>query len=48
MYTPKYNVDANLSASDNVISGNEPSSAMLTNQSQKPGRVYVWIYNENR
>ena len=26
-------VDANLDASDNVISGNEPSSEMLTSQS---------------
>ena len=29
-----FNVDANLDASDNVISGNEPSSEMLTSQSQ--------------
>ena len=29
-----YNVDANLVASDNVISGIEPSSEMLTSQSQ--------------
>ena len=29
-------VDANLDASDNVISGNEPSSEMLTSQSQIP------------
>ena len=29
-------VDANLGASDNVISGNEPSSEMLTSQSQIP------------
>ena len=28
--------DANLDASDNVISGNEPSSEMLTSQSQIP------------
>ena len=32
----RYNVDANLDASDNVISGNEPSSNMLTSQSLKP------------
>ena len=30
-----YNVDDNLDASDNVISGNEPSSDILTSQSQK-------------
>ena len=29
-------VDANLDATDNAISGNEPSSEMLTNQSQIP------------
>ena len=29
-----YNVDANLSASGDVISGNEPSSEMFTSQSQ--------------
>ena len=29
-------VDANLDASDNTISGNEPSSEMLTIQSQIP------------
>ena len=29
-------VDAYLDASDNVISGNEPSSEMLTSQSQIP------------
>ena len=29
-------VDANLDARDNVISGNEPSSEMLTSQSQIP------------
>ena len=29
-------VDANLDASDNAISGNEPSSEMLTSQSQIP------------
>ena len=28
-------VDANLDAPDNAISGNEPSSEMLTSQSQK-------------
>ena len=32
----KNNVDANLDAPDNAISGNEPSSEMLTSQSQKP------------
>ena len=36
----KYNVDANLDANldapDNDISDNEPSSEMLTSQSQKP------------
>ena len=31
----KYKVDANLDASDNIISSNEPSSEMLTSQSQK-------------
>ena len=31
-----YNVDAYLDTSDNIISGNEPSSEMLTSQSQKP------------
>ena len=33
----KYNVNANLDTYDrsNVISGNEPSSEMLTSQSQK-------------
>ena len=30
----KYNVDANLDASDNIISGNEPLSEMLTSQSK--------------
>ena len=34
-YKEKY-VDANLDASDNVISGNEPSSEMLRSQSQIP------------
>ena len=29
-------VDANLDTPDNVISGNEPSSEMLTSQSQIP------------
>ena len=29
-------VDAYLDAHDNAISGNEPSSEMLTSQSQKP------------
>ena len=33
--TKIYNVDANLDASDNVILGNDPSSEMLTSQSQK-------------
>ena len=32
----KKNADANLDASDNAISGNEPSSEMLTSQSQIP------------
>ena len=32
----KWNADANLDTSDNVISGNEPSSEMFTSQSQKP------------
>ena len=40
MYTSiKYNVkyvDANLDAPDNAISGNEPSSEMLTSKSQIP------------
>ena len=31
----KFNVDANLDASDNIISGDEPLSEMLTSQSQK-------------
>ena len=31
----KYNVHANQDASDNVISGNEPPSEMLTSQRQK-------------
>ena len=38
MYTStlkSYNVDANLDASDNVFSGNEPSLKMLTSQRQK-------------
>ena len=38
MYTStlkSYNVDANLDGSDNVFSGNEPSSEMLTSQRQK-------------
>ena len=43
MYTSiilnKYNVNANLDASDNGISGNEPSSEMLTSQSQKLERT---------
>ena len=30
----KYNVDAKVDAFDNVISGNEPSSEMLTNEGQ--------------
>ena len=34
LFNNKY-VDANLDASDNAISGNEPSSEMLTSQSQK-------------
>ena len=34
--TQTKNVNANLDASDNVFSGNEPSSDMLTSQSQKP------------
>ena len=37
MYTfIEKDVDANLDAPDNAISGNEPSSEMLTSQSQKP------------
>ena len=39
MYTPIKNVkyvDAHLDAPDNAISGNEPSSKMLTSQSQTP------------
>ena len=40
MYTSKnkekYVVDTNLDASDNAISDNEPSSEMLTSQSQIP------------
>ena len=39
MYTSIKNikyVDANLDAPDNAISGNEPSSEMLTSQSQIP------------
>ena len=32
----KHNVDANLDAPDNAISANEPSSEMLTSQSQIP------------
>ena len=35
LLTKKYNVGANL-YNDNVISGNEPSSEMLTSHSQKP------------
>ena len=38
MYTSKNNEkygDANLDAPDNAISGNEPSSEMLTSQSRK-------------
>ena len=34
MYTSVKYVDANLDAPDNAISGNEPSSEMLTSQSQ--------------
>ena len=39
LYSSVYNtsslhVDANLDAPDNVISGNEPSSEMLTSQNQ--------------
>ena len=33
-YSLKDNVNANLDASDNVILGYEPSSEMLTNQSE--------------
>ena len=32
----QYNVADNFDESDNVISGNEPSSEMLTSQSQIP------------
>ena len=42
--TKKYNVDANLDASDNVISGNEPSSEMLTS----PGHVGWLCFTSRR
>ena len=36
IYFKRCNIDAYLDASDNVISGNKPSSEMLTSQSKKP------------
>ena len=35
-YINLHNVDGNLDAPDNVISGNKPSSEMLTSQNKKP------------
>ena len=41
-YDKKYNIDANLDASDNIISDNEPSSEMLYKPESKTRVSHKW------